>query len=297
MKKVVDTDTVAHLFAHQKQEEARNANKNLYFEDNTIYSYGRHFPIAKHVKNIGGEKGLLFTTRTHSVTTSRQVNTVNSACNHLNIIYCYSPNSDHKENLSELHKLIEQKLKGFEKAKKPEKYVEAAKTIFEYIQKYCEFFSLNIPANSKELIESLDNNEYNLYLEKEAKRIEADKKRQRNNEIKRFRTSLKKWRDNSSHRITERPFDLDYLRFNSDKNRIETSQGIQIPVKIALKAFKFIINKVSSGGCENPDYEILDYGIKSITKDHLTIGCHRIDMVEIKSLARQMTWIPPSKSY
>lgn len=63
-------DMVAHLWAHQAQDSARIGGRgNFYFEGDTIYSYGSHFPIARHVETKRG-RAVLFTTRDYSVTTS-----------------------------------------------------------------------------------------------------------------------------------------------------------------------------------------------------------------------------------
>jgi hypothetical protein len=62
---VYSHDMVAHLWAHQSQDSARTANGNFFFTGDTIYSYGHHFPIARHVGGV-----VLFTTRGYSVTTA-----------------------------------------------------------------------------------------------------------------------------------------------------------------------------------------------------------------------------------
>jgi hypothetical protein len=49
---------IPHLWMHQVQEEARNSNGSLYFSGPTIYSYGSHFPIARHVENKRGKKAI-----------------------------------------------------------------------------------------------------------------------------------------------------------------------------------------------------------------------------------------------
>lgn len=86
-------------------------------------------------------------------------------------------------------------------------------------------------------------------------------------------------------------FQLDYLRYNG--KRIETSQGIEIPLQIAQEAFNFIRNILPQGGCLDGscDYEILDYKVKSITQDYLEIGCHRIEISEINNLAKELKWV------
>ena len=49
---VYPVDMVAHLWAHRAQESAPQRG-NFYFDGDTIYSYGSHFPIARHVKHKG----------------------------------------------------------------------------------------------------------------------------------------------------------------------------------------------------------------------------------------------------
>src|ERR1039458_8978851 len=76
MRHVYPNHEIPHLWAHQSQDKARNSTGSLYFEGMTIYSYGSHFPIARHVTNARGEKAVLFTTVNHSVTTTGHCSTV-----------------------------------------------------------------------------------------------------------------------------------------------------------------------------------------------------------------------------
>src|SRR5262249_5233257 len=71
-----------HLWYHSTQSSARNANRSLYFDGDTIFSYGSHFPIAKHVSSgpkMSGNRAVLFTTRKYSVTTSGHCSAVRSS--------------------------------------------------------------------------------------------------------------------------------------------------------------------------------------------------------------------------
>jgi len=54
-KLVFDTGEIPHLWAHRTQEEARNRQGNLYFTGDTIYSYGSHFPIARHAPELDSD--------------------------------------------------------------------------------------------------------------------------------------------------------------------------------------------------------------------------------------------------
>ena len=79
MRHVYLNHEIPHLWAHQSQDEARNSTGSFYFEGPTIYSYGSHFPIARHVTNERGERAVLFTTAHHSVTTSGHCSAVAGA--------------------------------------------------------------------------------------------------------------------------------------------------------------------------------------------------------------------------
>jgi|GEM_PF-3378619 len=75
-KHVFPTDEIAHLWAHKTQDDARNPGGNFYFRGDTIYSYGSHFPIARHVTNDKGEAAVLFTNQKWSNTTAKHINYV-----------------------------------------------------------------------------------------------------------------------------------------------------------------------------------------------------------------------------
>lgn len=59
---------VAHLWANKSRESA--SGSHFYFRGDTIYSYGGHFPIARHV-TFKGNPVVLFTTADYSSSTAR----------------------------------------------------------------------------------------------------------------------------------------------------------------------------------------------------------------------------------
>lgn len=74
----ISAPMVAHLWAHQSQDSARNGS-NFYFEGKDIYSYGRHFRCASIETNQRGESVYLVTTRTYSTTTAKHMHMVRNA--------------------------------------------------------------------------------------------------------------------------------------------------------------------------------------------------------------------------
>ncbi len=81
MKTVFDNSMTAHVWAQNSQYEGRSHNGNFYFEDRVIYSYGRHFPIARHTFTKQGKPCVLFTTDHYSSSTSQHMNCVSGALN------------------------------------------------------------------------------------------------------------------------------------------------------------------------------------------------------------------------
>lgn len=288
MKTVHTKQDVAHLFANRLQSEARNAGRNFYFYNDTIFSYGGHFPMAKHIKNKKGEKALLFTTRTYSKTTAKHLSILRSATNHLNILFCFNPNFEPQRNIEEAEREIKNVLTGLEKARKPEKYILEAEQIQTRVKKYADFFGLKTKSIDK-LIESAKGGKYAEMLKKERKAKERREEKERKEAQIKFLETLNKWRAFEIGTIYGRPFDCDFLRFNKETKRIETSQGVEIPEEIGKRAFDWIIKtEICAGDC---NYKVLDYEVKELNANFVRIGCHKIEIEEVKQLAKQLNWI------
>lgn len=66
MKTVYANQELFHIYASGTQSFGRSHNGNVYFEENTLYSYGRHFPLS-----ICYQGKYLLNSETYSVTTSK----------------------------------------------------------------------------------------------------------------------------------------------------------------------------------------------------------------------------------
>lgn len=84
---------LAHLWANRSRPSGRASS--LYFEGDTIYSYGRHFPIARLFTDpTTGQTAVLFTSRDHSRTTSQHKSFVRSAVSHLVVYTVQDPTAE-----------------------------------------------------------------------------------------------------------------------------------------------------------------------------------------------------------
>jgi hypothetical protein len=98
-KHVFDTPEIAHLWAHKTQGDARNQQGNFYFDGDTIYSYGSHFPIARHVTGANGAQAVLMTTRGYSSTTSGHISLVRRSIPHGVPVFNTDRVLDHPEDV------------------------------------------------------------------------------------------------------------------------------------------------------------------------------------------------------
>ncbi len=293
MKTVFPHKELAHIWANQLQEQGHVSNRSMYFEGDTIYSYGGHFPIAKHV----GNGKVLFTTDTHSKTTAKHIAHVRNAASHLERIYVYNPRGGSHENFDKFLSKIKRELAGLLNARKPEKYIEPAKYVYQQAIKYAEFLGVPVPNELTELIESVDKGEYKEYLANEAARIAKEQAARECIAHKKAIGDLKKWYKGENVRLYARHGDRDHLRIierMEDKKhikRIETSQGIEMPLEVARKAYNWVKLTIQAGGCNGDcHFKILDYEVTALTSKLMTIGCHKIEMKEIEKIATILNW-------
>lgn len=273
MKTVHIPGNVAHLFAHQLQNEARNSGNTLFFRDKEIYSYGYHFCIAKFVDS----ETLLFTKRSYSKTTAKHINIVRNATNHINKIYCYNPSGTHDENFNVWQNEAENNINKLQKAKKPEIYINKLNNIKSKVEKYCDFFEIDIPTTLQSVLYITEKTEIVAYFEAKQANILKDKESALNKLKIAHKLELKDWRKFKKQRLYSRIENVDYLRYNKTSERFETSQGIEIPKELFLRLW----DKV-----QNNQYfdKVLEYSVKEISKSYITVGCHKITFNEVKKV-------------
>lgn len=285
MKIVNSPEQVAHLWAHQTQTEARNSNRSFFFYKDTIFSYGHHFPIARHVTNSKGEKAILFTDASYSISTAKHIGKVRNAipfeANIINVPFVNEyQNLQQSDNIKIWKRNIENILASLQKAKKPEIYLNQIAKIQGKIEKYNSFFDLTIDPELELLLSIQNKDQYTELKEKQLQlqqEIEAKKLKEA---IKKSKKHIEKFRSFEPYDSYNISTGLSYLRYNTDTNRIETSQRVEVPIEAAKRLY----NNLKEG--EN----ILDFRVKSIDKNHITIGCHKIELKEVKRIAKQLNW-------
>jgi hypothetical protein len=309
-KHVFDTGEIPHLWAHRTQGEARNRQGNLYFNGDTIYSYGSHFPIARHVANDAGERAVLFTTASYSVTTSSHCSAVRSAIPS-GVPVFHVPNvchgrysgseltaDDHAGNLADYAERVEAEVTASARARsswKKEYSHERAESLRAEAIAYAEFFSLPRPKLST--VPALDSAALTAIRKREAKRA-AEKaeqtKRERAEAIVRQQELITKWRAGQySGCLYDVPA---MLRIDGDE--VVTSRGARFPVSHAKRALAFVRKVRESGQAyvrNGHTIHLGPYAIDRIGPDGtVKSGRHAVSWEEIERIAPALDSVPAS---
>jgi len=97
------------------QGHTKGKGSNIFIEGDTIYSYGRHFAMAKR----HGYNSYLFTTRGYSNSTAKHLSHLRRALSGATLIFCENPdNFKPLEQIEENLKEIEQSKAKSERARK-----------------------------------------------------------------------------------------------------------------------------------------------------------------------------------
>jgi hypothetical protein len=309
-KHVFDTGEIPHLWAHRTQDEARNRQGNLYFTGDTIYSYGSHFPVARHVTNDTGERAVLFTTASYSVTTSSHCSAVRSAIpSGIRVFHvpnvCHGRYSgseltadDHAGNLADYAERIEKHIITSARARSSyakECNHEHAVDLRDEANAYCAFFGLPVP-NIPEVPE-IDSAALTAIRKREAKRA-AEKaeqtKRERAEALVRQQELITKWRAGQySGCLHDVPV---MLRIDGDE--VVTSRGARFPVSHAKRALAFVrkVRESQKAYVRNGhSIHLGPYSFDRIEPDGtVKAGCHVVSWEEIERISPALDSVPTS---
>ena len=311
-------DKIAHLWAHQSQEHARNSGNSFYFNNKSIYSYGSHFEIARIVtpeehKNKDYGTLVLWYDHSYSRTTAEQQNAVSYAIpNHYTRInvdkmpygYRYRDNDYSKEketfvnNVREHIKSVEELAKKQLRARKYD-YTREINSHIEHAVNLTNIFKLKskLKKSEKELIYS--DNPLDILLSEDAikkikenkrKSIEAEK-RKKARELAEAKEGIEKWRN---HETSYCPYVAGYLLRVKDSETIETSRRAEVPMDDAKKLWKLVQHVVETGQQWKRNGKTFEIGVYSVDLIHssgdMVVGCHKIEYSEMLNLATKLGW-------
>lgn len=294
-------DEVAHSWANKAKPRLKGAN--MYFEGDTIYSYGNHFPVARHVCTDRNDNVVLFTTRDYSVTTSAHKSTIGRACSHLEtfsvpFINASTFTNNHEMNLRDYQDRIRE-LVG--KAKRAVKYgngyLDQLDNLHEQARRYAKLFlgsvrkagNLNLLLTSEERAAIIEKSER--HHEQHAKRLIA----RRAAADKRAAELVPQW---LRHEIRSLPHGIGkvYLRcslagMENNSATVQTSHGATVPYGEAKVTYKFAMRYRKAGWHDNGErHSVGGFSMSAVNENGIVIGCHRIAWEEIDRFAKSQGW-------
>lgn len=312
-------------FTEMSHEWATNPDRNIrcgngLVEDRIIYSYGKHFPIAKIVDQKDSSKLVYMTLDTYSSTTAGHIRDTQSAVSHLPKLYMVNvprgvvTNYDHEKNIKYWVGKIQDSLSKIATAKENKVwYLGAARDQISQIEAYIEHFKIKLDKDTKKVIKDAQDSkwdnqiaEYNKKKEEKAvyevehwpeiqakrvadklKRVEAKEKAEK----KKWEEDIAKWRAGEIYRLSYNYKGGVLLRYDEEENRILTSKHVYVPVEAAKRLYNRVQKVLKQGGCsENCNDKILDYTVKTISPEYLIVGCHNIPISEVNMIAKQLNW-------
>lgn len=313
MKKVFSPAAqVAHVWAQREQDEGRNSGQTFYFTGDTIYSYGSHFPIARHVDAPGGHC-VLFTTDTYGNATAKHLSHTRGAIRHLVSFTIpvdlwddaevggYGVRAYYLEEISDC----------LQRAKRARKlgplHLERAQAYRDEANKYAEYFactwSVELHADATQALEASKQARAELEAEQEKARAERIKK-----EREACRAEYEAWRRGAHSArcpIAWRPQDGTHLLALID-DEVRTSDGATFPADHAARVwpilqrmYKALEAKPLDGRKPHrfdPPIRIGHFQISAmLSEGTIVAGCHKVPADEVKRVGAMLEAREPSE--
>jgi hypothetical protein len=310
MKTIFNSNAqVFHLFANKLQDVAKTQNRNVFFDNDSIYSYGYHYKLGLHLD----KNAMLINNKGYSITTSKHISDLIQASRHKKLFYSQNV------LIAEILPRLEEYAKRVVNARKEEtkadyiSFINYIYNSFVDFQKYCIDNKINkiywsnntiirpiIDKRSKEykratfIYDSIKGN-----IKELESQIKTAKEKQKKKEQQRQKEQIKLFREN---KITFARLNFDLLKLvemhshtaNHDRQEdfyIATSQNVKLSINESIEAIKKLeqinyntdlINKHLKG------QRIKHYTITGARQKALIVGCHKVKFEEIKRIKNQL---------
>jgi hypothetical protein len=281
---------IAHEWANDRDGKGIGAAANILYGNGSIYSYGDHFMIARHVQNDKGERAVLFTGRTYSQTTAKHIKAVENASSHLTKIYVADPALSKEELFNDWNVQMVNIAHHLEGAKRPGKLILQIQEVFNEAKKYADFFGYALPTSLVDMGTVSGLEQFQAHLQAERKAQELQEAKEAKKQAKLHQQKLKAWRAFETTNFYGRD-GWDYLRCNVRTCNIETTQQVSIPLDTGQAFYRVIQATIAKGGCKDCGWLFMDkYPVLEINKAFIEVGCHKISLKEINRFANQQGW-------
>jgi len=278
---------LSHNWAHQTRDSGKGSS--YYFEGPTIYSYGSHFPIARHYKGV-----ILFTTSRYSVTTSKHISITHGACSHMTVYNCGhvmdNPCAKHVKYYAE-H--IKDLALNAARARNPDGHLQSLQRAVDEANSFCERFGFKTRFSMPDNLEEL----------KAKARASAERERkQKAAKLAKFEAgcalTVQQWLAGDKVQIPSglakvylRARAYQYEEGQEPEQVLETSKGAIVPLTDAEKTFRFVMAVRARGWHRNGDkHSIGNYQLDAVNEQGVIAGCHRVTWDEVERFAKSQGW-------
>jgi hypothetical protein len=297
MKTVFSNSQVCHVWANGVQDYGRNSSDSIFFEGDTIYSYGYHYPMAKYYdpqsKKFMGhnyKKVYLINGNGYSPTTGQHTNHVLRAIDTEKHLYLYVDdiNKPKETLLNKQKEIIDEFFKYFS-SQNPYDPTDTDIWYDDRLDRFneiCDFFGFKYKLDFSKLeparqyhFEDRENRKKELNTPEMIAKREAQKKRKKQLELEKAKKeqieSIQRFRNFESNRVFR--LETDLLRVKDGV--IQTSGGAEVPLTHGLRLLDLIETKKAKQGDRVGHFTLDNYDGKFVK-----IGCHKIEIEEARNV-------------
>ncbi len=279
MKNFRNIQECIHIYAQFTHDSGKCGN--VFFEDNTIYSYGYHFPMAQRI-NLGAMPIILVNGRSCSNSTSKHQSWTRSALSHYTQIisfgmsrYDQTTEASHKMNEGYYIRELETIANNLSVARNPAKWINEAERLNSQFMAYVTFFGLTPSKEYQTAFFNATNvnEEIKAMVKAENARQLALKKEREAETKKNIEAKIAEWLSGERLYFPRECSDRgvnDVLRVNGQN--VETSKGITMTIQEAKAIYSQLLAQTLKAG----DRVLNHYTVTSINGT-VKIGCHTFD--------------------
>jgi len=298
----MNNSQVAHIWANQSKTIAKGSN--FFFNNESIYSYGYHFEVARLVQTEKKNKTIaLLEPRTYSNSTNRHQSLARNAVHGLYESFdfqLWNRDLTHKDFLEAFNRFETLVIDSLKKSKRARKYtdwhIRNAVNAVEQWNKLKAYFPTLTKGIKK--LKTLDQEQIDKLVESEKKKkaIEAKKNKAF------IDKQIKMW---LNHDINSLPHDSKTMIRQKVKrvitesgnapeirllDEIETSRGASVPLDHAKLFFNAIKRFEKRPNDCNSRFRVGHFTLDKLTEKGAKIGCHLLEWKEINRFAKTMNW-------
>lgn len=322
MKRYKNNAEVIHAWAGRHSDDGQNPGQSVFFNGLTIYSYGYHFPMARHVSF----NDVLLTYDSYSNTTNKHQHEVWRAVSHKNTIYVHDVNDPlGTSGVAQTIQAAEELLKSAAKRRSKHKAGDEIHSAWQRVENLYEIaampdFKLDwkcLPALAKRRLGAtrkliaackvdLASAMAKMTEKQKAadKRAKAKKERERKAQVAEVEVFLADWlvgirKDtNGMHRVRD-ILGTDGLRLSGAGTSVTTTQGLVVPAGDCRRAWPLIQRVYKAQDAKATPVELFDldadkprfgnFELSRIERDGtVVVGCHRFKRWMVEHLAKQL---------